>query len=215
MFTIKNNTSGFTLVELMIAMTIFGMMSVMVITIYFSTTQTSRSLNAQRELAETAREIIERISEDVRERGFGDNTAFDTNYALWKSYDYTGLGSEYLNLMSGRYVYGAKKISGMDPCIGTKKTDPGTHCGLYYVEYSDNGAAGYNLVDSYTPDESRKRVKIEDMRFYVSGDGLTTSRKVMMRLDLSLMPRNGISQSLVSTTKLHIQTTISERGWRK
>ena len=60
--------SGFTLIELMIAMTIFGMMSVMVMTIYFSTTDTSRRLNAQRELAETAREIVERISEDVREK---------------------------------------------------------------------------------------------------------------------------------------------------
>ena len=213
--TKNNNTSGFTLVELMIAMTIFGMMSVMVMTIYFSTTETSRRLNAQRELAGTAREIIERISEDVRDRGFSGDLAFDPNYALWKRYDYTGSGSEYLNLASGRYVYGAKKAGGMDPCTGTKKTDPRVHCGLYYVDYSDNGAAGYNLVDSYTPDESRKRVKIEDMKFYISGDGITTSRKVMMHLDLSLIPRNGISQSLASTTKLHIQTTISERGWRK
>ena len=51
----------------MIAMTIFGMMSVMVMTIYFSTTSTTRKLNAQRELAESAREIVERISENVRE----------------------------------------------------------------------------------------------------------------------------------------------------
>ncbi len=68
MFNKKNNSSGFTLIELMIAMTIFGMMSVMVMTIYFSTIETSRRLNAQRELAETAREIVERISEDVREK---------------------------------------------------------------------------------------------------------------------------------------------------
>lgn len=69
MFLIKNNSSGFTIIELLIAMTIFGMMSVMVMTIYFSTTETSRKLNAQRELAETAREIVERLTEDIRERG--------------------------------------------------------------------------------------------------------------------------------------------------
>ena len=68
MFFIKNNSSGFTLIELMIAMTIFGMMSVMVMTIYFSTTETSRKLNIQRELAETAREITERITADIREK---------------------------------------------------------------------------------------------------------------------------------------------------
>ena len=52
----------------MIAMTIFGMMSIIVMTIYFSTTDTTHRLNAQRELAETAREITERISEDIREK---------------------------------------------------------------------------------------------------------------------------------------------------
>jgi type II secretory pathway component PulJ len=66
----------------MIAMTIFGMMSVMVMTIYFSTTNITRKLNAQRELAETAREIVERISEDVRERGFsGTALPFGKNEA--------------------------------------------------------------------------------------------------------------------------------------
>ncbi len=66
----------------MIAMTIFAMMSVMVMTIYFSTTSTTRKLNAERELAESAREIVERISEDVRERGFsGSALPFGKNEA--------------------------------------------------------------------------------------------------------------------------------------
>ena len=65
---LKNNSSGFTLIELMIAMSIFGMMSIMVMTIYFSTTDTTRRLNAQRELAETARELTERISADISEK---------------------------------------------------------------------------------------------------------------------------------------------------
>ena len=50
-------------------MTIFGMMSIMVISIYFFTSNTTRQLNAQKELAQSAREIIERISEDIREKG--------------------------------------------------------------------------------------------------------------------------------------------------
>ncbi len=215
MFSIKNNSSGFTLIELLIAMTIFGMMSIMVISIYFFTSNTTRQLNAQKELAQSAREIIERISEDIREKGMTWDTAFDINYDHWKRYDYTGSWSEYLNLNNGRYVYGIKKTGGMDTCTGTRKTDPKIHCGLYFVEYGDNGANGYNLVDSFIPDESRKRVKIEDIKFYISGDSINTSRKVLIRLDLSLIPRNGLTQSLLSTSKLHIQTTISERWWRK
>lgn len=88
---IIHSTSAFTLVELMIAMTIFGMMSIMVMTIYFSTTNTTRRLNTQREIAETARGIIERISQDVRDRGFsGSAVAFDSSssHIPWTKYDY-------------------------------------------------------------------------------------------------------------------------------
>jgi len=185
---LKKNASGFTLIELLIGMTIFGMMSVMVMTIYFSATETTRRLNAQRELAETAREITERLTEDIREKGMTGGLTFDPNYDLWKKYDYTGSGSEYLNLTRG----------------------------LYFVDYSDNGENGYNLVDSFIKDESRKRVKVEDLKFFVSGDDTTTSQKVMIKFDLALIPRiGGVSQNIASTTKLHIQTTLSERSWRK
>lgn len=105
----KFSTSGFTLVEMMIAMTIFAMMSTMVMTIYFSTTSTTRKLNAQREISETAREITERLASDIREYGFsGTAGSFDPNYDLWYKNDYTGSGAEYLNLNNGRYVYGHK-----------------------------------------------------------------------------------------------------------
>jgi type II secretory pathway pseudopilin PulG len=103
----------------MIAMTIFGMMSIMVMTIYLSTTQTARRLDAQRILAQTAREITERLTEDIGRYGFsGSASAFDSSstHIPWSKDDYTGSGSEYLNLKNGRYVYGAKKSGGMDPC---------------------------------------------------------------------------------------------------
>jgi prepilin-type N-terminal cleavage/methylation domain-containing protein len=97
----KFSTSGFTLIEIMIAMTIFAMMSTMVMSIYFSTTNTTRKLNAQREISETAREITERLTSDIREYGFSGRTdLFDpsTTHDPWRKYDYVGSGSEYLNL---------------------------------------------------------------------------------------------------------------------
>lgn len=103
----------------------------------------------------------------------------------------------------------------MNSCSGSRKIDPKIHCGLYFLDYADNGISGYNLVDSFNPDDSRKRVKIEDLQFYVSGDGINTSRKVLLNFTLVLMPKSGISISLANSTKLHIQTTISERNWKK
>jgi hypothetical protein len=84
---------------------------------------------------------------------------------------------------------------------------------LYLVQDSDFTNA-YNLVDSIIPDDEKKRVKIEDLKFYISGSG-STSKKVTITLTLALMPRMGISPTIAAKTRLHIQTTISERGWRK
>lgn len=216
MFSFKTKTSGFTLIELLIAITIFAMMITMVLSIYFSTTNSTRKLNMQRELAESAREIIERVTEDITEKWMTWNTiGFDINYDLWKSYDYSGTGSEYLNLNHGRYVYWVKKSTGMDTCTGIRKTDSSIHCGLYFVNYSDNWANWYNLVDSFNPDESKKRIKVTDLKFNVSGDGINVNRKVVMNFTLELMPRNGLSKNYIDSTKLHIQTTISERAWKK
>jgi prepilin-type N-terminal cleavage/methylation domain-containing protein len=125
------STSGFTIIELMIAMTIFAIMSTMVITIYFSITGTTRKLNAQRELSESAREVIERITEDVREYGFSGSEAFDLTHTPWTTYDPLD-GSEYLNLKNGTYVYGKKTLVGIDPCLLDDKNNPKTHCGLYF-----------------------------------------------------------------------------------
>jgi prepilin-type N-terminal cleavage/methylation domain-containing protein len=70
---------GFTLIELMISMSIFAVMSVIIMSVYIQTTNTARKLNATRELSETAREITERIAQDVRDKGIagGWTTGFD------------------------------------------------------------------------------------------------------------------------------------------
>jgi prepilin-type N-terminal cleavage/methylation domain-containing protein len=62
------NTSGFTLVELVIAMTIFAVMSTAIISLYLQTTAMSYRLKASRYLSESAREITESIASDVREK---------------------------------------------------------------------------------------------------------------------------------------------------
>lgn len=84
------------------------------------------------------------------------------------------------------------------------------HCGLYLTSSLGDY---YNLVDSFISEEEKKRVKIEDLKFYISGGEFTT-RKVTLVMRLGLMPRVGVPASMVTTTKLQIQTTISERGWQ-
>ena len=73
----------------------------------------------------------------------------------------------------------------------------------------------FNLVDSFIPEESKKRVKIEDMKFYISGDGNTTEKKVTIVFTLALMPRIGVPLIGLSESKLRVQTTISERFFKQ
>ena len=80
----------------MIAMSIFAVMSVIIMSVYIQTTNTARKMNATRELSETAREITERIAQDVRGKGISiEGSKFDDTTVgneLWKSPDYTQSG---------------------------------------------------------------------------------------------------------------------------
>lgn len=215
-------TSGFTLVELVIAITIFALLSVTISSIYIQTTYVGQKLRHTRHLAETAREITERIADDVREKGLSWRTLTPTeyNYTYWNSIDYSGSGAEILGIGNGDdfYLYGKKNTTTtpitIDSCNNTDKADKNTHCWLYYVK-NNNYVDAFNLVDSFIPEEEKKRVKIEDMKFYISGDGVTTEKKVTLVFTLALMPRVGVPASMIGQTRLHVQTTISERFFKE
>lgn len=57
------------MVEMMIALTIFGVMSVATLSVYIQTTNIGQKMRLTRHLSETAREITERISDDVKTKG--------------------------------------------------------------------------------------------------------------------------------------------------
>ncbi len=215
------NTSGFTIVEMVIAMTIFALMSVTITTIYIQTTYISEKLRHTRYLSEAAREITERIADDVRTLGIKGTTLPDgTTYRYWNDGDsYSQSGSEVLSVGDGsrKYVFAKKIPSGstftLDHCDAVDKIDPKIHCGLYILEGTDYAGA-FNLMDSFIPEEDKKRIKWENFKFFVSGDGIHTEKKVTLVFTLALMPRIGVPPSMVSDTRLHVQTTISERFFK-
>ncbi|GAB0174534.1 MAG: hypothetical protein HHAS10_04130 [Candidatus Altimarinota bacterium] len=218
---LSKNTSGFTLVELVLSMTIFAVMMTTIISIYIQTTALSYRLKAARYLSETAREITEKISEDVKEYGMTGSTLVSA-YSPWSTLNYSD-GNEILGIGDGnkKYIYGIKELVGpnwtINPCNDPRKSDPREHCGLYEVigssaqSYQD----AYNLVDSFIPEESKKRVKVKDLRFYISGDGIRTEKKVTLVLTLALMPRIGVPKLSVDNSTLSLQTTITARTFQK
>jgi hypothetical protein len=216
------NTSWFTLVEMVLATTIFAIMSLMVMSVYIQTTALTSKLKATRYLSETAREITERIAEDVKERGLSGSVAAPGNSPYWDSAEwYMWDGKEILGIWDGNrvYIYGKKVGAWINPCTPADQAKATIHCGLYMVNNFNSGTPGYsdawNLVDSFIPEEGKKRVKIQNMKFYVSWDGISTERKVTLVFTLVLMPRIGVPNMDVSESKLKVQTTISERFFKQ
>ena len=209
----------------MIAMSIFAVMSVIIMSVYIQTTNTARKMNATRELSETAREITERIAQDVRGKGISmSGSVIDDNISpdFWGISNYTqnwgailGIGSEPETVM--QYIYGKKSEQWLSGCSASDKADPKIFCWLYLIKDSDGDDRfknAYNLVDSFVPEEPKKRVKITELKFYISW-GESTTKKVTLVMTLALMPRIGVPASMIENTKLHIQTTISEQGWKR
>jgi hypothetical protein len=161
---------------MVLATTIFAIMSLIVMSIYIQTTSLTSRLKATRYLSETAREITERIAEDVKERGLSGSVSVpSTTNPYWDSTDgYKANGKEILGIGDGDivYLYGKRSGASIDECSPLDKSDPKIYCGLYLVKGFNTSSPGYadawNIVDSFVPEESRKRVKIEDMKFYVS-----------------------------------------------
>jgi type II secretory pathway pseudopilin PulG len=188
----------------MVAMSIFAVMSVMILTVYFNMTNTSRRLAATRELSETAREITERVAREVYDYGIslsGSRYSESTfSYDGWANPDMTGSGGEMFALGTDdapvvAYFYatssGTMSDGQIKPCVGELKSDSTTHCGLYRIPRQGTGwdwQNRVNMVDTFIPEEEKKRVKMTDFAVYISG-GDFTQKKIMIRFSLSLMPR--------------------------
>ncbi len=213
------------MIEMVIATTIFAVMSVAVVSVYIQTTFVSQKLRMTRHLSETAREITERIAYDVRESGISMTySSYDdglTENDVWMNPDYLS-GGEMLTIgdevsVKKVYFYGKKEWAILSRCKESDKNTKTVHCWLYVMpatlgpELVPEFTEAYNLVDSFIPEEEKKRVKIENMKFYISWDGETTEKKVTLVFTLALMPRIGIPVWLIADTRLHIQTTLSER----
>lgn len=111
----SHSHSGFTLVELVLSLTIFGILSVMILQVYFQTTNTSRKLNATRQLSDTARQIVDRLSEDITRHGIlpGSSMIPSHAYPLYNTHSYTSSGGQILAIGSSgsllhAYIYGTR-----------------------------------------------------------------------------------------------------------
>lgn len=218
---LKHSRSGFTLVELIIGMTIFAVMSTMTILIYFNISESSRRLQISREISETTRQITEKINQEVQENKiFIKEINKDGNDSLLKKFKENNFDEKNI-LAIGRdnnekifVLWKRLDDKNLAPCDSDDKNNPEKNCWLYLVKQNSDWSLNYfNLVDSFRENENEKRVKINDLKFEISG-WENDVKKVALKMTVSLTKKSWIPNSLINGSKMEIQTTISERFYK-
>lgn len=197
---------AFTLIEIIVAITILAVIMVSVFVIYSNIIAINRRLQAQRTLQENARIIEESVSDDMR--NYGINFAYYANNAD-VPLDYSGNGTAVLATLAGNVFY-PMKDSPASSAVGPTLCSPDDLKTQACYFWSQNNGTFTRLTDS--------TVKITNLRFYISGkeSGAVNSQsfvgKVTMLCTLTVTGWYG-SLSEESST-IHIQTTFNERPYQ-
>jgi prepilin-type N-terminal cleavage/methylation domain-containing protein len=68
----KNTLFAFTLVEVIVSMTILSIIMVSVMVVFISGSNTANKIDIQRGMQENVKNIVESIAEDIRKNGIND-----------------------------------------------------------------------------------------------------------------------------------------------
>ena len=195
MQSIKNTYSAFTLVEVLVTMTIFSIIMVAVMTIFVRTTDISTKSDLQRSLQENVKVVVEKISEDVRVNGIegvADSTGVSCGYGvnMYTQWD------KFCTRISQYYVV---KDSG----VWFTRVDPRTECqGL-----EDVCKIAWNSPNQHITNSS---VSVINLQFFTSNFEVP---KVTMLLTLRPTLKNWARSSLIGESEVTVQTTFTDRQY--
>lgn len=219
---------GFTLVEVIVAMTILSIVLVSVFEVYSNIVVMSKRLELDRGLQQNARTIVETIAKDIRDGGiafecYRPNTTspIGCNSGPHDT-QYSGSGTSLLVLRSSActnptdcYIqyYLAKPTAtvGEVACNDVDAAIPG----LCYISRKmvSNGLPTGDLLrlsDAFT--------SVSQLRFYISGVSAEwfssqsdQEGKVTLNFTIGLAPRQGLNSDMAKRTVIPVQTTITQK----
>lgn len=191
----------------MLVTVIFAIMSIAIMQVYMHVTTLGQRLSASRLLADSAREMTERIASDIR------NVGMNLQIHGWTN-EYTNSGNtDFYTNANIHYIFWVRNGGTITPC------DSDAQCSLFRADtiILDPYKNALNMVDIFTPDDVNKRVKITNLRFFISWDssqGSMDEPKVTIIATLALTEKSWVTKSLRDGLAITIQTTISERAYK-
>ncbi len=188
----KKNKTWFTLVEVVVSVTIFSIIMISMISIYILSSDTSLKSDINRAMHENIKSVITDISEDIMK-----------NSILWVSYDVMdSCGFS----ISGNYKVGDKLcISSLNDYYLAKKS---LWTYIRVDKFScENLEDQCYIVKNWNP-LTNSLVSVKDLQFYVSSENVN---KATIKIILQPTIKAGVKPDLIKNNKIIFQTTISER----
>lgn len=186
---IKWQNNAFTLVEVIVAVTILSIIMVSVMSIFVNSSQVSAKIDINRILQENSKNIIETIAEDIRQKWFvncedrslQNLCIWDDNFSSWSE----------LWLWDSHY-YLATKDNSIDEYI---KIENLQDCDEKQCFLLKNWSI---LSNSY--------VKVKNLEFSLFSDHIP---KLQINFILLPMERKWVQSNLIKNSEINIQTSLS------
>ncbi|MDA9129456.1 type II secretion system GspH family protein [Candidatus Gracilibacteria bacterium] len=204
--------SGFTLIELIVSIAIFGIMMISVMSIFLFSSQMSTRVEINRVMQENIKNVMEDIAEGVRKEnisGIQSSLSSDCNL-LPSPTTSTSIIKEgdIFCTNTHKYTLGTKlddgsfvPVSSIDTNCGYDDANPSTVINqCYLIKVSLSGGDYYPLTNSF--------VTFEDIEFIISN---TSMKKLTVNFTIRPAIGKGLASNLVRQNAIQVQTTISER----
>jgi len=197
----KLHPSAFTLIEIIIAITIFGIIMISVLSIFLFSSQMSTRVEINRVMQENIKNVTENISENIRTSGLADVIA-DTAVTSCQDTPSSGTGTK-LCLKSWAeytiwYAYG-------DPILWKRQNQ--------ISECQDISKPNCHIIKRDTPTDnyyplSNSFTHFENISFEITNSDIP---KVNIHMTVRPSAQKWLAREIVENSTTHIQTTISER----
>lgn len=187
----KNPWKGFTLIEILVSITIFAIIMISVFGIFISSSNINLKTDITRTMQQNIKSSIERIAEDVRKNGFdcvresySDECVLpdDNNTNTWTI----------LEIWSNQYYLAVKNGSDYISVDRESCTEISDTCTLVLN--------GKPIMNSW--------VSVKDLQFLISD---THVKKLTILITLQPATWKWIPADLIKNNNFYFQTTISER----
>ncbi len=192
----KKNITWFTLIELIVSVSILSIIMISVFMIFALSSDLNNKTDISRAMQENIKNIVETIAEDVRKQG--KNLKISSSNWLWQCEDPQKVYLSGTTLCVGSHSYYLAKQEANEWIKVTdyQTCDTETQCFLV----KNTGSSVTQLSNSW--------VSFKNLVFYVARDGVN---KVTLHFEIQPSTKKWIKPELIQENRMVIQTTLSER----